>query len=240
MQGVGEAKMPGNVPHPLYGQRLNGQRRCAAVIAGLGWFGLSVQLYFNIQDGLVKNLVAGHLIDYFSFFTIETNLLVALVLTIFCARPQGEQFLTRPSVKSALVVYIIIVGVVYAVLLRNLWHPHGVQFLADMVLHDAIPILYPFYWLAFLPKGSLRWSDPVWWLVFPVLYFLYSMLRGAAFGIYLYPFFDVAQHGFARVAMNGTGLLAGFFGLGVVLTAIDHALASGESGRRGLGRAAEL
>ena len=236
MQGVGEAKMPSNGSPPLYGQR-----RCAAVIAGLGWFGLSVQLYFNIQGALVKNLpVAGHLIDYFSFFTIETNLLVALVLTIYCARPQAAQFLTRPSVKSALVVYIIIVGVVYAVLLRNLWHPHGLQLLADVVLHDAIPFLYPFYWLAFLPKGSLRWSDPSWWLVYPVLYFLYSMLRGAAYGIYLYPFFDAAQLGFARVSMNAIVLLAVFFGLGVILTAIDRALASRESGRSRLGSAAEL
>ena len=56
----------------------------------------------------------------------------------------------------------------------------------------------------------------------------------------LYPFFDVAHLGFARVAMKGIGLLAGFFGLGVILTAIDHALASGESGRSGLGSAAEL
>jgi hypothetical protein len=236
MQGAGEANMPGNVADPLYRQR-----RCAAVIAGLGWFGLSVQLYFNIQDALVKNLpVAGHLIDYFSFFTIETNLLVALGLTIFCARPQAEQFLTTPRVKSALVVYIIIVGVVYAVLLRNLWHPQGLRLLADIVLHDVIPVLYPLYWLVFLPKGGLRWSNPAWWLIYPVLYFLYSMLRGAAFGIYLYPFFDVAQLGFARVSMNGIGLLAVFFGLGVVLIGIDHALASDGRGRRGLGSAAEL
>ena len=51
MQGVGAVKMPGNVPLPLYGQR-----RCAAVIAGLGWLGLSVQLYFNIHWALVKDL----------------------------------------------------------------------------------------------------------------------------------------------------------------------------------------
>jgi hypothetical protein len=235
MQGVGAVKMPGNVPLPLYGQRT-----CAAVIAGLGWFGLGVQLYFNIQDGLVKNLVAGHLINYFSFFTIETNLVIALVLTIFCARPQAEHFLTGPSVTSALVVYIIIVGVVYAVLLRHLWHPQGLQLLADIALHDAIPLLYPFYWLVFLPKGSLRWSDPAWWLVFPVLYFLYSMLRGAAFGIYPYPFFDIAKLGSVQVWLNGIAFLAAFSGLGVILTAIDHALASGENGRSGLGRVAEL
>src|SRR3984893_293592 len=236
MQGVGEAKMPRNVPHLLYRQR-----SCAAVIAGLGWFGLSVQLYFNIHDALVKDLsIPAHLINYFSYFTTETNLLVALALTIFCARPQAAQFLTRPSVRSALVVYVIVVGVVYAVLLRNLWHPHGVQLLADVVLHDAIPFLYPCYWLAFLPKGSLRWSDPAWWLVYPVLYFLYSMLRGAAFGTYLYPFFDAAQLGVAQVWVNGIVLLAVFIWLGVGLTAIDHALASEDPGRRGLGRTAEL
>src|ERR1700730_14448 len=152
MQGIGEAKLPGNMPLPLYGQR-----GCAAAIAGLGWFGIGVELYFNIQDSLVKNLpLAGYLFDYFSFFTIEINLLVALVLTISCARPQAEQFLTAPRVASALVVYIIIVGVVYAVLLRHLWHPHGVQLLADLALHDAVPFLYPIYWLVFLPKGSLR------------------------------------------------------------------------------------
>jgi hypothetical protein len=98
MQGAGEAKMPGGVPLPLYGQRA-----CAAVIAGLGWFGVGVELYLNIHDALVKNLpLAGYLIDYFSFFTIEINLLIAFVLTIFCLRPQAEQFLTGPSVTSAL------------------------------------------------------------------------------------------------------------------------------------------
>ena len=236
MQGAGEPEMPGNVPDPLYRQR-----RCAAVIAGLGWLGLSVQLYCNIHWALVEDSsVPANLINYFSYFTIEANLLVTLMLTITCARPQSEQFLTRPSVRSALVVYIIIVGGVYEVLLRNLWQPHGLQRLADIVLHDAIPVLYPLYWLVLLPKGSLRWSDPAWWLIYPVLYFLYSMLRGAAFGIYLYPFIDVAQLGVARAWGNAIVLLAIFFGLGAGLTALDRALASGERGRRGLGRAAEL
>lgn len=236
MHGVGEAKVPGNLPCPQYRQR-----RCAAVIAGLGWFGLSVPLYFNIHDALVEDLpIPVTLINYFSYFTTETNLLITLTLTIFCARPQAEQFLTRPSVRSALVVYIIIVGGVYAVLLRNLWHPRGLQLLADTVLHDVMPFLYPLYWLAFLPKGSLRWSDPAWWSVYPVLYFLYSMLRGAADGTYLYPFIDAAKLGIARACVNGIGLLAVFFCFGLVLTVIDHALASGEIGRRGLGRAAEL
>ena len=109
-----------------------------------------------------------------------------------------------------------------------------------MVLHDAIPFLYFLYWLVFLPKGSLRWSDPAMWLLYPILFFIYSMLRGVAFGIYPYPFINAAQLGFERVFVNAAVFLAVFYGLGAGLTALDHALGSDNRGRSGLGRAAEL
>jgi hypothetical protein len=235
MHGVAEAKMPDNMAKPLYPKRI-----CAAMIALIGWFALSVQFYFNVEEALAKNESIIHrLVQFFSYFTIETNILIAAAITIVAARPQAEQYLTRPSVKSALVVYIMIVGLVYTALLRNLWDPQGMQLVADTVLHDVVPILYPLFWLVFLPKGSLRWADPAVWLIYPALFFVYSMLRGLAFGVYPYPFIDAGRLGFERVSLNALALLAVFFGLGVILTAIDHALAPDTRGSR-LGRAAEL
>jgi hypothetical protein len=231
-----EAKAPGEMPKPFYLQR-----RCAGVIASLAWSGLGVQLYFDIQEALIKNQpVAGRVIDFFSYFTIETNILIALVLTIFCTQPQAERFLTGTSFISALVVYIIVVGVVYELLLRHLWHPQGMQLLADIVLHDAVPFLYSLYWLMFISKGSLRWSDSAIWLLYPVVFFLYSMFRGVTFGIYPYPFINADQLGFERVFENALIFLAVFYGLGAGLTLLDHALGSDNRGRSGLGRAAEL
>jgi hypothetical protein len=75
------------------------------VIAGLAWSGLGVQLYFDVQEALIKNEPV-HVFNFFSFFTIQTNILIAFVLTIFCTQPQAERFLTGTSVVSALVVYI--------------------------------------------------------------------------------------------------------------------------------------
>lgn len=218
------------------------QRSCAAAIAGIAWASLGVQIFFNIKEALIENeSIASRLINFFSYFTVETNFFIALVLTIYCVQPQSRRALTGLSVQTALVVYIIVVGVVYELLLlRNLWHPQGLRLLADMMLHDAIPVLFSLYWLVFLPKGSLRWSDPATWLVYPILFFFYSMLRGAAFGIYPYPFINAAQLGFERVSMNAMVLLAVFFGLGAGLTALDHALGSDYRGRSGLGRIAEL
>ena len=66
------------------------------------------------------------------------------------------------------------------------------------------------------------------------------MLRGAAFGVYPYPFMDVSRLGFAAVMLNATVLLAVFFGLGAGVIALDRALGSDSCGRSGLGRAAEL
>jgi hypothetical protein len=231
MQGGAEAKAPG--AHAS--ERLTGKRAFAAAIAGLGWFGLGVEFYYDIEDAFAGNLsVPGNVILYLSYFTNETNLLIALALTIICVRPQSEQFLTRPHVNSALVVYIIVVGVIYAALLRNLWQPHGMQLIADHVLHDAMPLLYCAYWLMFLAKGGLRWIDPVWWLIYPTLYFFYVMVRGAAAGAYPYPFINAAQLGFGRVFLNATALLAIFFVLGAVLTAVDHALSAGNARKAGL------
>jgi hypothetical protein len=138
------------------------------------------------------------------------------------------------------VVYIIVVGVVYEQLLRHLWHPQGMQLLADLVLHDAVPLLYSLYWLVFISKGGLRWSDPAIWLLYPVVFFLYSMFRGVTFGIYPYPFINAAPLGFERVFENAMTLLAIFYGLGAGLTLLDHALGSDNRGRSGLGRTAEL
>ena len=94
--------------------------------------------------------------QFFSYFTTETNVAITVVASITATAPQAEQIQVRPSLRSALVIYIVVVGLVYAALLRHLWHPQGAQLLADIVLHDVIPFFYPMFWLAFLPKGSLR------------------------------------------------------------------------------------
>lgn len=218
------------------------QRACAAAIAGMGWFALMVHIYLDIDDALTHNeSIAASLIRFFSFFTIQTNLLVAMILTLSLMRPQPERFLTRPSVKSALATYIIIVGVVYALMLRHLWHPEGLRLVADHALHDAVPLLYPLYWLFFMPKGNLRRIDPLLWLIYPVIYFIYLLMTGVFLDAHLYPFLDAAKLGYAAVMYNAVLLLAAFFALGVTFAAIDYGVAVYKERRQSrLGRAAEL
>ena len=128
----------------------------ATVGALLGWFALALQLFLMLVNSPAGSVaILGTLITFFSFFTILTNLLVALVFTaaLFRPGPGWMEFLRRPSVQAGTAVYIAIVGIVYQLLLRQLWNPQGAQWVADVVLHSIIPVAYVLYWLLFAPRS---------------------------------------------------------------------------------------
>jgi len=150
-------------------------------------------------------------------------LLVTLSLTICLLTPQsglGKLF-SRPTVKSAIAVSITIVGIVYRLVLRQLWNPEDFQLVADVLLHDAIPIMYVLYWFIFVPKGELNWKNPISWLIYPLIYVPYTLIRGAVSSQYPYPFVDASQHGYSAVLFNCVLLLVGFFVMGEIFVGID-------------------
>ena len=166
----------------------------------------------------------GEVIAYFSFFTILTNLLVALVFTSVAVRPAAGwvQFFLSPSVQGGTAVYIAIVGIVYQLLLRQLWNPQGAQRLADMLLHAVIPLGYVVYWLIFARRARLRWLDAVVWLAYPGVYLVYVLARGAVSGLYPYPFVDVNALGYAGVLARAVVLMAVFLGMGLLIVAVSR------------------
>jgi hypothetical protein len=201
------------------------ERIFAGICAALGWFALALQLRLAIGFSLARGFSVSHgFVVYFGFFTVLTNILVALVLTVACLRPASRGFLARPRTRSAVLVYIAMVGVIYSLLLRHVWTPAGTQLIADRLLHDVLPPLYLAYWIAFVPKGELRWIDPVFWLAYPVAYFGYILLRGAIIGTYPYAFLDAAALGYPRLAVNGVILLAAFLASGCLCVGVDQAL----------------
>ncbi|WP_107826297.1 Pr6Pr family membrane protein [Mucilaginibacter yixingensis] len=154
----------------------------------------------------------GAIIQIFSFFTIQTNLLVAVCLTGLSVLPKTSwgKFFYRPSVLTAIAVYISIVGLVYAVVLRNTWQPQGLFKTTDFLLHTISPLLYVVFWLVFVSAGSVKWQAMLRWAIFPLAYLVYALVRGAVIGWYPYPFLDVAKLGYERVAVNSLVILVVF------------------------------
>jgi len=194
-------------------------------MAILGWGALAIQLelvlFARWQSG--ASLVGG-LVSYFSYFTILTNTLAAIVLTYAAdTRPSsGRAFFLQPWVASGIAVSIIVVGAAYSLLLRQLWQPEGLQWLANEVLHDVMPVLYALYWLFYVPKGVLRWSHVGLWILYPLVYFAYILLRGHLLGVYPYPFVDVEKLGYAQTFFNASGILAGFVAVALIVVLLDR------------------
>lgn len=208
-----------------------GRRRFVITAAMLGWFGLAVQLYLILWGRWIDHAsLLGGLVRFCSFFTVVTNTLVAVALS--CAlidrHSAGYRFFRSHVVCAGIATSIILVSLAYNLLLRHLWTPEGWQWIADELLHDVMPLLFLGYWLFFVPKGLLRPRHVLIWTLYPVVYFGYLLLRGNAFGDYLYPFLDIGTLGVAKALTNALGVLAGFVVIGSVVYGIDRVL-----GRRG-------
>ena len=200
------------------------QKLCT-LMAIVGWSGLVIQLDLVLLARWTSGAsLLGGLVNFFSFFTVLTNTLVAVVLTCVATRQpsKGQTFFLQPWVSSGIAVSIIVVGVAYNVLLRQLWQPQGLQWLANELLHDVMPVLFTLYWWFYVPKGSLRVGHIGVWVLYPALYFAYTLLRGHLLGVYPYPFIDVEKLGYAQAFINACGVLAGFVLVALIIVAVDR------------------
>jgi len=194
-------------------------RIVAGAAALVGWGGLALQLLL-----MAKSMGLGPALwRYFGFFTILTNLGAATVAAAVTLGGTGGLAGARARLMAA--TSIIMVGIVYSVALRSLWSPTGLQKVADMLLHDAAPLLWVALWLVGQHLRR-RWKEVGWALLPPLLYCIYALARGAADGWYAYWFLDPAQQSPGELATSVVVLLLGFSVLAIILVAVDQALAS--------------
>lgn len=180
--------------------------------------------YWILMEGRTGMALLQSSVQFFSFFTILTNILAAVALLMPVVAPQSRlsQFLMRPSVRTAITGYIIIVGLVYYLLLRNVGNQHGLGLFIERALHYITPPLFVLDWLLFVPKQGVGWKVGLASLGFPLVYIVWTLAHGALTGWYPYPFIDVPDLGYPRVLKNMAGLVASFLGLELALVGIGR------------------
>jgi len=203
----------------------NRYRLFAAIAALLGWFTLALQLLLSIQLSIAngQGALAG-VWTYIGYFTILTNVLVALALTADARGPRGtlSRFFTRPDVHTAISMSIVIVAAIYNLMLRQLWQPQGWQIVTDNILHVVMPVLFLLYWWLAVPKATLRWPQVIVWQLYPAAYFAYVLARGAVDHWYPYPFLDVTKLGYLLVLVDACAVLLVFVAVALLLVALGR------------------
>jgi hypothetical protein len=204
-------------------------KRFVTAAALAGWVGLAIQQYLIFYSRWSSGAsLLGGLINFFSFFTVLTNTLAAVVLSYALIKRESaaKRFFLAPAVSGGIAVSIAVVGLAYSLLLRHLWQPEGLQFIADELLHDVMPVLFLVYWWRCVPKGTLQLKHIGAWVIYPLVYFAYVLLRGHLLGQYQYPFIDVDSLGYPQVFVNAGGILVGFVLIALAVVGLDKFLKS--------------
>ena len=198
-----------------------------ATFAVVGWTALALQ-YLLMVAPVQGWTVLERTINYFSFFTILTNVLVAAAFTGPLLQPGSRlaRWSASEGVRAAVAMYIVVVGVVYHVLLHPYWSPTGWSLAVNLVLHYVMPAAFVLDWLWLTPKGRLRWIDPVKWLSYPLLYGVFTAVHGQIVGWYPYWFIDIGALGWGPALVNFAALLSFFLILGLIVAALDRGLAA--------------
>jgi hypothetical protein len=197
----------------------------AAAVAMIAWLALAAQTDITVARMLARGLsVVDGLARMSSYLTNVTVLLTALCFTCVATRANAPlaRFFRRPTVVTAVVVYIVFVGIAYNALLRWLWTPSGYRALVNESLHTVVPVLAALYWLLFVPRFHLSLRRCGLWLVYPLCYLFITLWRGHASNFYPYWFINVAELGYERVFLNATMLVVGFIVLMSVFLVINH------------------
>ena len=170
---------------------------------------VSIQLYLMIENSLVS--LPETIIRFFSFFTILTNLMVGVYFTAhYFSKNKIKLVIQKPEVLTAITVYITIVGLVYQIALRQVWEPKGLQKIIDELLHSIIPVLVIVYWYFYKNKNALHYKSAIQWLIYPLVYLVYILVRGSFSNFYPYPFVNVTTLGFEKVMVNSAILVLVF------------------------------
>jgi len=179
--------------------------------AVITWIAIGLQFYLIIVNRVAS--VPETIIRFFSFFTILTNILVAVYYSAlaFSISSKAKYFFSKPGVTTAVTVYITLVGLGYQFLLRHIWNPQGWSMVADELLHSVTPLYTLLIWLFRIPKENLKLSMLWSWSLYPVIYLILIVLRGAISGFYPYYFIDVGKLGYKQVLVNSLILLFAFF-----------------------------
>jgi hypothetical protein len=196
--------------------------RRVAVIGGYR-IALACLALAAIAYELVSGLGEPHwsLTDYLSYFTELSNLFAAAIFLVGGLRPGAPRRGTFELLRGASVLYILTTGIVYAVLLSG---QHDSIPWANTVLHRVMPIAVALDWLVDPPRSPLPARRVVVaWMAFPLLYTVYTLVRGPLAHWYPYFFVDPGRPGgYLRVAANCIAIALGQVAMALAIAAVGR------------------
>jgi len=186
------------------------------VLCVVGWISIILGL---VNRGI--NLTGGEDVvlafsNHFSYFTIQSNLIVLIWLTISIIYNNKEN---KPRIlgsipRGAVTVYITVTFLIFAIILSPGYVPQGLALYTNIVSHYILPVAFIIDWIFTETENKYEWRYAVFWLIYPILYLIYTLVRGAITNFYPYFFLDLNVLSVIELVAYVIGLILLFLILG--------------------------
>jgi len=193
------------------------------LIAAIACLGPALQYGLMVHDEtLVSSAVKS--VEFFSYFTILSNMLAAAALTAPLVAPSSPfaTWAQASGPRASIATYLTITAVVYHLLLASQWNPQGLRLVSDTILHTITPAAFLIDLALRGGQGEARWIAAAKAMAFPALYGVWTLVHGALSGFYPYPFMNVAKRGYPAVVLTMIEMSLAFALVAVVFIALSR------------------
>lgn len=199
-----------------------------ALTAGIVLCAIAIQLALVVTDvnigfGDEPQPLDRRLIEFFSYFTIQSNLLVGVTTGMLAFNPQRSGRVWS-VIRAASMCGITVTIAIYHVVLSSFAAFEGLAAVSNIALHYVVPIFAIVGWIAFGPRDRLSATTLLWAAIWPVAYMIYTFLHGAATGFYPYPFVNVDRLGIGSVLLNAVAVTLLLMAVGALYWGSDRLL----------------
>ncbi|NIK54746.1 Pr6Pr family membrane protein [Kribbella shirazensis] len=202
-----------------------------AAIAAVIVVSLAIQLVLIFTGGADANSgesgtavgLGTRLWRLFSFFTIQSNLIVLAVAVGLVLRPARDGAFWR-VVRLDSLLGIVITGLVFAIVLAPQVDLTGAALAATIGFHYISPWTTLAAWLLLGPRPRITWWTVGYAFVWPVAWLVYIFTQGAFTDWYPYPFLDATALGHPTALRNATFVLILGLLLATLLKTLDTKL----------------
>jgi hypothetical protein len=200
----------------------------ATAVAALAGIFIQVLVAAGNDEGAVFPTTAGRVFNVFCFFTILSNLLVAITsVLLLMPRNVAEDdrrgtspvvWQAKPNIgfwafRLAGLVAITVTFVVFHTVLSRLYEFEGWAAVANQLIHTVAPLLAIAAWVLAGPRGHATPRIALLSLLPAGAWLVFMLIRGELIDYYPYPFVDVADHGYPRTLLNAALIGVLFYGL---------------------------
>ncbi|KIS27316.1 hypothetical protein TV39_12505 [Arthrobacter sp. SPG23] len=165
----------------------------------------------------------------YSEFTVQSNLVLGLVLVASAALPRTRLPEWWDRLFGPLALYLVMTGLIYVVLVAPPGEPWWSldMYWPQLVHHRLAPLFAALDWLLVTRTVRGTWARPFVWLGYPAAFLVFSWVRGAIDGWYVYNFLDPTLDGGWPAALTTTAqVLVAFLIVAVLLHLAGNARAA--------------